>query len=577
MSSHELLKTPEEIIREFERQEAENVYYSESDEDVSEPEDGHITDDQEDDDFDVPPFEVDSSDEGDSQVRKILYGRNGYCWNTHPFHKKASRVPAKNIVVHARGALGKAINETSPLKLFELLFTSDMVALIVTYTNQKIATSREKFTSPQWYIGDTNQNEIKALFGLLFMSGALKNAHLNCTDAWSVVYGSPFFRGVMTKNRFEFLINNLRFDDQHTRVQRRTADKFAAFRDLWCMFVKHSQELYSPSALLTIDETLLSFRGRCPFKMYLPSKPDKYGLKIISLCDAKTYYFYAGIPYLGKETRDKCVSIPTYYVMKLCEPVYGTNRNITMDNWFASCEVADKLADKKLTMVGTLRKNKPEIPESLLLSKNRPVSSSVFIYRREKMLESYIPKKNRNVILLSTMHEIGEIDETTKKSNIVLFYNDNKGGVDVFDLLCHNKTTARKTRRWTMRYMYGLLDASGINAYVLYKDNGGTNSRSNFLKSLAFGLVEGEMKDRITRKNLPKELRITMEQILTHFGSDIPRSAAQPETISKKSGRCFLCSRKEDRKSSFECCVCSKPVCKDHRKNICQSCHNSLV
>lgn len=143
------------------------------------------------------------------------------------------------------------------------------------------------------------------------------------------------------------------------------------------------------------------------------------------------------------------------------------------------------------------------------------------------MLESYIPKKNKNVILLSTMHEIGEVDHTVEKSNLVLFYNETKGGIDVFDLLCHTKTTARKTRRWPMRYFYGLLDAAGINSYILYKGNGGTDNRSNFLKSLAFGLVEGEMKERIVKNNLPKELYQTMELIMKHFGCGIPSISSQ--------------------------------------------------
>jgi len=36
----------------------------------------------------------------------------------------------------------------------------------------------------------------------------------------------------------------------------------------------------------TIDETLVVFRGRCPFKMYIPSKPANYGIKVFSLVDA---------------------------------------------------------------------------------------------------------------------------------------------------------------------------------------------------------------------------------------------------------------------------------------------------
>ena len=36
---------------------------------------------------------------------------------------------------------------------------------------------------------------------------------------------------------------------------------------------------------LTVDEQLLVFRGRYPFRMYIPIKPTKYGIKIIFIND----------------------------------------------------------------------------------------------------------------------------------------------------------------------------------------------------------------------------------------------------------------------------------------------------
>jgi len=91
--------------------------------------------------------------------------------------------------------------------------------------------------------------------------------------------------------------------------------------------------------------------------MYLPSKPDKYGLKIISICDARTFYFLSGIPYVGREQKKMKtdLSILTQYVLRLTESIAGTNRNVTCDNWFASFELAEELSKKKLTLVGTVR------------------------------------------------------------------------------------------------------------------------------------------------------------------------------------------------------------------------------
>lgn len=41
---------------------------------------------------------------------------------------------------------------------------------------------------------------------------------------------------------------------------------------------------------VTVDERLVAFRARCPFRQYMPTKPAKYGIKIWAACDANTSY-----------------------------------------------------------------------------------------------------------------------------------------------------------------------------------------------------------------------------------------------------------------------------------------------
>lgn len=127
--------------------------------------------------------------------------------------------------------------------------------------------------------------------------------------------------------------------------------------------------------------------------MYIPSKPDKYGLKLVTMCDAKTYYMCSAKPYIGKEERQQEYSIPTQYFLYLTDTIKGSNRNCTMDNWFSSCEVAEKLLERKLTMVGTMRKNKADIPKQLIETKGKEVNSSLFVFDPNSTLVSYVPKK----------------------------------------------------------------------------------------------------------------------------------------------------------------------------------------
>lgn len=88
-----------------------------------------------------------------------------------------------------------------------------------------------------------------------------------------------------------------------------------------------------------------------------------------------------------------------------------------------------------VNIVGTLRKNKPEIPNELKTCSH--VGATNFLYGENKTLLSYCPKKNKIVFLLSSLHKTGKYDTYTGKPEMISFYNSTKGGTDTFDQMCH--------------------------------------------------------------------------------------------------------------------------------------------
>ncbi|XP_055857603.1 uncharacterized protein LOC129920290 [Episyrphus balteatus] len=123
--------------------------------------------------------------------------------------------------------------------------------------------------------------------------------------------------------------------------------------------------------------------------------------------------------------------------------------NLTTDNFFTSYQLGQKLLEKQITLVGTIRKNKPELPPATVNIKGRPVLSSSFAFTRNTTIVSYIPKKNKSVNLLSTFHHDSKVsDRADKKPAIILDYNKCKGGVDTLDKAVSCYTCKRKTKRW---------------------------------------------------------------------------------------------------------------------------------
>lgn len=286
-------------------------------------------------------------------------------------------------------------------------------------------------------------------------------------------------------------------------------------------------------------------------------------------------------PYVGQVRKNTDESVPTYYVRSFTEPIHGTNRNITCDNWFTSIPLVDTMMNLKLTVVGTLRKNKREIPPSFITTRGKQVPSCLHAFDGPKTLVSYIPRKNKSVVLLSTMHKNSSVDKDSNIPEVVTFYNATKGGVDTLDQLCHTYTTARKSRRWPLRVFFGMLDQGAVNAMILFLNANPTwkdissNNRRKFLKELALDLLRPHMLERLTVPQLPRGLVDLLRSICDETSQkkqgQVNNEAKNNMSPSSRK-RCNFCPRQKDKKTAIQCVSCKKPMCNDHRSLLCASC-----
>ena len=218
------------------------------------------------------------------------------------------------------------------------------------------------------------------------------------------------------------------------------------------MFLAQLRIRYTPGGSLTVDEQLIPTRGRCSFRQYIPSKPGTYGTKIFWCYDSSTAYPLNGELYFGRQPETAAATKGTNrisdLVKRLVHPWINSGRTVTTDNYFTSVELAEDLLRINTTLVGTMRRNRKEIPRELQPDYQRPEHSSIFCFDRQLTLVSYVPKPQHAVILLSSMHHDKVVnDEQKKKPDIILYYNDTKGGVDRMDQMVQMYSCKRKTNR----------------------------------------------------------------------------------------------------------------------------------
>ena len=184
--------------------------------------------------------------------------------------------------------------------------------------------------------------------------------------------------------------------------------------------------------------------------------------------------------------------------------------DVVTDNFFTSHGLVVALLKVNLTLLGTIRCNRKEIPIELR-NKKRQRESSEFALDHENhiMLASHIPQKNKNVIVLSSSHSgLQTFPEKANKPKLILDYNCGKKGVDKFDENVQMFTCRRRTVRWPLLIFFNALDVAAFCAYLLFKKDGRKVSRKVFLKNLSKQLAHSSAVVRhTTNTRLPRATR----------------------------------------------------------------------
>ena len=117
---------------------------------------------------------------------------------------------------------------------------------------------------------------------------------------------------------------------------------------------------------------------------------------------------------------------------------FGKKMNILRGIYLAiifllASRLLEILLKKKLPLVETIRKNKPELPPQFTVAKGRDITSTIFGFQNDATIASYCPKKDCVVNMRSTMHSFAEIasNSAEKKPKVILYYNSTKSGVDI--------------------------------------------------------------------------------------------------------------------------------------------------
>ena len=185
-----------------------------------------------------------------------------------------------------------------------------------------------------------------------------------------------------------------------------------------------------PVTNLTNDEQLFPSKTGCKFTQYMPNKPNKFGLKFWA--DLVLKYMLNAFFYSGKdESRPADLTLGEHAVLCLLQTYTKTGRNVTTNNFFTSLHLAKLLKQQDISIVGIIKPIKKAILKEIKMMKEDLHSTKVFKHDY-CTLNVYQDKKNKNVLLLSTVHPAVKISDDNKLlPKLVALCDATKWGVEM--------------------------------------------------------------------------------------------------------------------------------------------------
>lgn len=162
---------------------------------------------------------------------------------------------------------------------------------------------------------------------------------------------------MFTRNRFLSILKYLHFNDSSEETCTRL-EKIGNIIDL--LKEKFSNAVY-PFQNLSIDESLMLWKGRLSFRQYIPSKRHRFGIKMFILCDCESKFVLDFIVYTDSETqidREGDLGISGSIVMELLRKYLNKNHILFVDDGYSSPKLFGALLDNNTGACGTVKKNR---------------------------------------------------------------------------------------------------------------------------------------------------------------------------------------------------------------------------
>ncbi|KAM7342023.1 uncharacterized protein ACRADG_009587 [Cochliomyia hominivorax] len=510
-----------------------------------------------------------------------LKAPNGQVWSKVPLGPPI----ADDVPEFVACGKGPAKTVSNPLEAWHLLIDVAMLNLIMKSTNEVIKATKKKEPHQKRL---TDLTELRAWLGLNYLCGVLRNSIQPgpVEELWTLELGNAIFRATMSFKRFQFLAECIRCADQSSANSELEVDEIATF---WEKLVINCRSYYAPSGFCMLDEHILDLSSleNNPFGHVLPQYIGLNGIRLITVCDAKTLYISNALVTQDVHPLDE-------EVYQLVSDIKGTRRCLCLNERFTNMTVLQKLKQSQLQVVGALSANVKEMPTELLGGRMIP--------------EIWYTKNDCSLIkgLDSSVSPTGYLitNGLSTRINAIKLYQTlkvcNQNAYQCMQTYGTQYARLNQNNRWSLEYLFFMLNLAAFNAWNLYRlsENGdAAMEQRDFQRQLGLYLAQQQLKQRIhLNVKLPLPLKLQIAEILGENVETLLNGASKKVTESSKLGvipqdkahvpggivlhsrendsrrRCRACKVRNGSKIKSRCQQCLQAFCMRHLICRCEAC-----
>ena len=347
----------------------------------------------------------------------------------------------------------------------------------------------------------------------------------------------PLIANTMSRNRYEEILSVLHFNNNEeapTNPADPNFDKLYKLKPL----IKHFRDVFkgsvSPETMQAIDEMMIPFKGRHGAKQYMPKKPTKWGYKLWCRAGVSGYvYDFEVLGSAEAKGPPPGVEVPklgesSNVILRLTQDLEKKKHRVFFDNFFSCPELLVFLKSQDIFAVATLKSNRsrgcPVPTDKVMRKKGRGDIAQFTDAKAGLVICAWYD--NRRVLTISNFLDKDPVSnckryDRKKKEDVsvprpacIELYNKFMGGVDKADMLLSLYRTKHRSKKWYHRIAFHLISLAAVNAFVMYREIGGSGSLVDFLVDICRCLLVSESHDSADSSNDEATVPISQQRSL---------------------------------------------------------------